>query len=370
VDGSENDKKKSRGFFNSWMGGGSKHKRHDSVDLASAQEANAQQALNPRDSLTRELNDDDDDGADGGADAGVSAGAGAAGAADAGIPAGKSTAKTDADGEVAGQPKKGQEASAEAGSFMLDSDSSDEEADAKAADWASLYACSSGIAESISSLVGPRRESEPAESYSAPPAYLKPYTYKELHAATAGFAVPQILGCGGFATVFRGKIQGGNVAVKLMGARVDFKKAAAITEETAALEKEGKKLPRKKRDAHLAPVPMSGAMVQKQCVDEAAALKGWSHPHVCRLLGTCSGDGPYRCLVFELMDGGCLLDRLTACRPDCPAACYNAAPPPDDPEATTLPLSWQQRVQIAVDVGEALASSTRAPTSVVSKRTR
>ena len=134
--GSENDKKKSRGFFNSWMGGGSKHKRHDSVDLASAQEANAQQALNPRDSLTRELNDDDDDGADGGADAGVSAGAGAAGAADAGIPAGKSTAKTDADGEVAGQPKKGQEASAEAGSFMLDSDSSDEEADAKAADWA------------------------------------------------------------------------------------------------------------------------------------------------------------------------------------------------------------------------------------------
>ena len=145
----------------------------------------------------------------------------------------------------------------------------------------------------------------------SPLQYLRPYAYNELRAATDSFAVDAILGCGGFATVFSGRLGQTKIAVKLMGARVDLKAGAGADAASSVATSAGSMTD---KDAHLCPVPMSPTMVHEQCVAEAVALRGWNHPRVVRLLGTCRDDGPYRCLVFELMDGGCLLDRLKACR--------------------------------------------------------
>jgi interleukin-1 receptor-associated kinase 4 len=63
------------------------------------------------------------------------------------------------------------------------------------------------------------------------------------------------------------------------------------------------------------------------------------HESICRLFAF-STDGPQRCLVMELCPGGSLDERL-ACRVR-------------EGHALSAPLPWQQRVQVAQEVAEAL----------------
>jgi serine/threonine protein kinase len=64
---------------------------------------------------------------------------------------------------------------------------------------------------------------------------------------------------------------------------------------------------------------------QQQFASEMELLARISHPHVVRLFAF-SIDGPQRCLVLQLCEGGALNERL---------------------RATAEPLLWQQRVRIA-----------------------
>jgi hypothetical protein len=73
-----------------------------------------------------------------------------------------------------------------------------------------------------------------------------------------------------------------------------------------------------------------------------------AHDNICCLLAF-STDGPQRCLVLELCTGGALDTRLA-----CKAVGGGAAPPE--------PLAWQQRLDIAVGIAQALVHlHTRRP---------
>ncbi|GAQ91971.1 Serine Threonine protein kinase [Klebsormidium nitens] len=134
---------------------------------------------------------------------------------------------------------------------------------------------------------------------------LKRYAYADLAAATAGFAEANIIGTGGFGTVYKGVVDHIEVAVKV-------------------LSEHGQQGP---------------AEFQRE-VEVHCRVR---HPHVTMLLGTCLE--PRACLVYDLMPNGSLDDRLNR-------AGGSAA------------LTWQARARIAAEVAVvllALHSARPAP---------
>jgi hypothetical protein len=107
--------------------------------------------------------------------------------------------------------------------------------------------------------------------------------------ATNGFAASQQIGDGGTCTVYRATVDSIPCAIKVLAAEA----AGWGAEQFAA---------------------------------EVNLLRRVHHPNLCRLYAS-STNGPSKCLVLELMDGGALDDRLVA-----------------QPR-----LGWQQRVSIALD---------------------
>ncbi|XP_002991386.2 U-box domain-containing protein 52 isoform X2 [Selaginella moellendorffii] len=122
----------------------------------------------------------------------------------------------------------------------------------------------------------------------------KEYEYAELEAATKNFSLDLKLGEGGYGLVFKGKLHGRDVAIKV-------------------LKKEG--FQRTQEFQH-----------------EVELLGRIQHPHMVVLLGCCSHRG---CLVYEFMANGSLDDRLF---------CKNGTPP----------LPWYARFRIAAEVASAL----------------
>jgi serine/threonine protein kinase len=122
----------------------------------------------------------------------------------------------------------------------------------------------------------------------------------ELELAARGWDASSKLGGGATCSVYRGVVYGVLVAIK-------------------RLEEE------------------AGEWADRQFTAEMELLssEGFGHPNLCRLLAS-SGDGPARCLVLELCEGGSLQDRLAGVAP---------AGVPRPP-----PLQWQQRVQIALQI--------------------
>jgi serine/threonine protein kinase len=84
----------------------------------------------------------------------------------------------------------------------------------------------------------------------------------------------------------------------------------------------------------------------KQFESEMDLLCAVSPPSICRLLAF-STDGPQRCLVLELYEGGTLDSRL-ACR-----VRDRFAKTAGD-ELSAVPLTWQQRVKLAHGIARAV----------------
>ncbi|KAK4803911.1 hypothetical protein SAY86_003728 [Trapa natans] len=126
----------------------------------------------------------------------------------------------------------------------------------------------------------------------------KPFTYADILKATSNFSDDNIIGKGGFGTVYRGKLPDGReVAVKL------------LQREGSDGEKEFQ------------------AEMEILCGDSF----DWPHPNLVPLYGWCLY-GSNKVLVYKYMEGGSLEDLVS----------------------DRLSLPWQQRLQIAVDVAQAL----------------
>ena len=126
--------------------------------------------------------------------------------------------------------------------------------------------------------------------------------FAELAQATHNFDAFNALGTGGSCDVFKGLVFGLTVAVKRLNAG-------------------------------------GSEWEEQQFTSEMELLTKIAHPNVVSLYAF-STDGPNRCLVLELCTGGTRSDRLSC------TAQVESAPLP--------PLRWQQRVQIAQDILQAL----------------
>lgn len=117
--------------------------------------------------------------------------------------------------------------------------------------------------------------------------------YSELRLASDNFNEANVLGNGGFASVYRGKWKGTDVAIKRLKCNL-----------------------------------------MNQAMNELTMLNSYRIDNVLPIYGI-SVDGPEACLVYQFMANGSLEDRL-ACKKN------------------TKPLSWRQRASIAEDVAKAL----------------
>lgn len=142
-----------------------------------------------------------------------------------------------------------------------------------------------------SSQIQTRRQS------TAPPPILMKVGYKEMKKATNNFVT--VIGQGGFGTVYKARFEDGStLAVKQMDNKV-------VSEEQA----------------------------EDDFCREIEILSRLHHRHLFALRGVCTGNQE-RFLMYEYMVNGCLKDHL-----HCPGR---------------TPLSWRTRVQIAIDVANAL----------------
>ena len=163
--------------------------------------------------------------------------------------------------------------------------------------------------------------SEAPEAPSAPPAAVA-LTLAELTAATDGFGEQRLIGSGGYGRVFTAdalpSLRPAALPLWLRHKPVAVKRAKSGVHDLADLQRE--------------------VSVLQQC----------SHPHVLPLLGYCLEHGAPPCLVFPLMRGGSLADRLR--------------PKEADPEhlrrlglgASLSPLKWDQRLRILRQATDAL----------------
>jgi serine/threonine protein kinase len=146
--------------------------------------------------------------------------------------------------------------------------------------------------------------------------------YAELEKATGGFSAAHELGGGGSCTVYRGRLCGLSVAIKALK-------------------------------------PVVTPFATKQYEAEMRLLCAVTHRSICRLYAHCSRGGPRRCLVLELCRGGTLEQRI-ACKPG-PAAGGAGTDGADGADgadggagAPLEPLTWQHRLQLAVEMADAL----------------
>lgn len=127
------------------------------------------------------------------------------------------------------------------------------------------------------------------------------FTIDELRSVTNNFAEHNVLGRGGFGVVYKGVMPDGTkIAVKRMEAAVVSSKGL------------------------------------KEFQSEIEVLTKVKHRHLVGLLGYCT-DGIERLLVYEYMSQGTLAEHLFKYK-----------------EMQVKPLSWTQRLTIALDVGQAV----------------
>ncbi|XP_075484001.1 serine/threonine-protein kinase PBL27-like [Primulina tabacum] len=125
----------------------------------------------------------------------------------------------------------------------------------------------------------------------------RPFTFRELAAATKDFRADLILSEGGFGRLYKGRLKGSKqvVAVKQIGLQGN-----------------------------------------RECLIEVLMLSLFHHPNMVNLIGYCA-DGDHRFLVHEYMPFGSLDDHLHGLQPE------------------KAPLDWNTRIKIAVGVAKCLA---------------
>ncbi|XP_035714820.1 pelle-like serine/threonine-protein kinase pik-1 isoform X2 [Folsomia candida] len=141
------------------------------------------------------------------------------------------------------------------------------------------------------------KPAKPADALSSSVGLLPPIAYAELTAATSGWDKRNMLGKGGFGTVYKGNWKNTAVAIK----RMEHRPNEAYVESQ-----------------------------MKQSLGEMRFLNSYRHDNILPLYGYCL-DGPHPCLVYQFMTNGSLEDRIL-CR------------------QRTPPLSWHLRFHMAKGV--------------------
>ena len=158
--------------------------------------------------------------------------------------------------------------------------------------------------------------SEAPEAPSAPPAAVA-LTLAELTAATDGFGEQRLIGSGGYGRVFTADALS-SLPLWLRHKPVAVKRAKSGVHELADLQRE--------------------VSVLQQC----------GHPHMLPLLGNCLEHGAPPCLVFPLMRGGSLANRLWPKEADLEHLRRLGI------GASLSPLMWHQRLRILRQATDAL----------------
>ncbi|KAJ4977079.1 hypothetical protein NE237_002185 [Protea cynaroides] len=130
---------------------------------------------------------------------------------------------------------------------------------------------------------------------------LQVFTFKQLHSATGGFSKSNVVGHGGFGSVYKGVLSDGRkVAVKLMD--------------------------------------QAGKQGEEEFKMEVELLGRLRSPYLLGLLGYCS-DGNHKVLVYEFMSTGGLQEHLY---------------PPGGSSAGVTNLDWETRLRIALEAAKGL----------------
>lgn len=127
------------------------------------------------------------------------------------------------------------------------------------------------------------------------------FTFKQLHSATGGFSKSNVVGHGGFGSVYRGVLSNGRkVAIKLMD--------------------------------------QAGKQGEEEFQMEVELLSRLRSPYLLALIGYCS-DSSRKLLVYEFMANGGLQEHLY---------------PISGSKAVTLKLDWETRLRIALEAAKGL----------------
>jgi serine/threonine protein kinase len=134
------------------------------------------------------------------------------------------------------------------------------------------------------------------------PYRLKEWGYEVLAEAAANFAPASKMGEGGFGPVYRGRLDGQEVAIKVLSEQA-WRNAS----------NEQRKLMQGMFDTEVSEVhkrtssvkPVKGASVDV-CRVQVKILGSWRHANVVKLLGYSKGAEGRLALVYELMEGGSL----------------------------------------------------------------
>ncbi|CAA0834921.1 Protein kinase superfamily protein [Striga hermonthica] len=152
---------------------------------------------------------------------------------------------------------------------------------------------SSDISRRVDSMRGKGKESNPQKVDVA-----RSFTLKELAQATRNFREMNLIGEGGFGSVYKGRLESGTiVAVKQLN--------------------------------------LDGLQGNQEFIVEVLMLSLLHHPNLVNLIGYCT-DGDQRLLVYEFMPMGSLENHLFDLEPD------------------QRPLSWSTRLKIAVGAARGL----------------
>ncbi|XP_048591730.1 probable serine/threonine-protein kinase PBL22 isoform X1 [Brassica napus] len=146
------------------------------------------------------------------------------------------------------------------------------------------------------------------------------FTFKELAAATKNFREDNMIGKGGFGSVFKGRLYSGQVIQAL---------CSIVLKHLKRCKKIYGNLNKTLQVVAIKQLNPNGHQGNQEFIVEVLMLSVFSHPNLVTLIGYCTS-GAQRLLVYEYMPMGSLEDHLF------------------DLEPTQKPLSWNTRMKIAV----------------------
>jgi serine/threonine protein kinase len=166
--------------------------------------------------------------------------------------------------------------------------------------------------------------------------------YAVLSAMTNNFHESHFLGKGSFASVFKGEPQlvlsRNNIDLSANPGLLKFLKGLPAEVAVKRDLRELGELP-----ANSTPKERTHKLYMDQADrNEATICSKYRHQYLCNLVALCNEDGPHRCLVFEICNGGNLFDAL---HPE-------LAKPGDAPPRPIL--TAQQRFTIAANAAQAI----------------
>ncbi|KAG6507764.1 hypothetical protein ZIOFF_033116 [Zingiber officinale] len=183
----------------------------------------------------------------------------------------------------------------------------------------------SGSSSKVSAASGPltpRCEGEILLS-----ANVKSFTFNELRTATRNFKLDNVVGEGGFGSVFKGWID----EQTLTPSRPSSGVVIAV-----------KKLNQESFQGH------------REWLAEVNFLGQLSHPHLVKLIGYCLED-EQRLLVYEFMPRGSLENHLFRSKSLCNGGIFFSSSPIDAGGSCVPPISWKLRMKIALGAAKGLA---------------